>query len=239
MVLRQSDVPADVMFVKSTDGGVSYSSPIRINTDAGTTAYQWMGTMAVAPNGRIDVVWLDTRDAPGGTYDSRLYYTFSEDQGDSWMPEEAISPAFNPNIGYPNQDKMGDYFDMVSTNEGAHLAWANTLNGGQDVYYTFIDPQILGVNEFSERVLNASVYPNPFLDETRISFSVKKETKVTVSVFNLLGKKITTLLNDTVSGTQELVWNSKTNQGITVQSGLYFVQISSGKTVTTLKLIKR
>ena len=47
--------PADVMFVRSTDGGVSWSSPIRINDDPGNTEYQWFGTMSVAPNGRIEI----------------------------------------------------------------------------------------------------------------------------------------------------------------------------------------
>jgi len=33
---------------------------------------------------------------------------------------------------------MGDYFDMISEVNGAHLAWAATFTGGQDVYYSFI-----------------------------------------------------------------------------------------------------
>ncbi len=57
--------PLDVRFSRSTDGGVSWSPSIKINDDIGTNAYQWFGTMSVAPNGRIDVVWLDTRDNPG------------------------------------------------------------------------------------------------------------------------------------------------------------------------------
>ena len=48
----------------------------------------------MAPNGRIDVIWLDTRDAPTGTFDSVLYYTYSEDEGETWMPQQAISEAF-------------------------------------------------------------------------------------------------------------------------------------------------
>ncbi len=64
------------MFARSTNGGVSWSSPIKINDDPGTSAYQWFGTMSVAPNGRIDVVWLDTRDNPGSNI-SALYYSNS------------------------------------------------------------------------------------------------------------------------------------------------------------------
>ncbi len=93
--------------------------------------------MSVAPNGRIDVIWLDTRDNPG-TFLSALYYSNSRDGGITWSPNQRLSEYFNPHVGWPNQNKMGDYFDMVSDVNGAHLAWAATFTGGQDVYYSFI-----------------------------------------------------------------------------------------------------
>lgn len=126
--------PLDVMFSRSTDGGLTWSEPVRVNDDPGLNAWQWFGTMSVAPNGRIDVVWLDTRDDPGG-YDSELYYAYSVDGGAHWSANSRLSESFDPHIGWPNQNKMGDYFDMVSDNTGAHLAWAGTFNGEQDVYY--------------------------------------------------------------------------------------------------------
>jgi hypothetical protein len=129
--------PADVMFVRSTDGGVNWSSPIKINDDPGSSAYQWFGTMSVAPNGRIDVIWLDTRDNPGGDI-SALYYSNSKDGGATWSQNERLSDYFNSHLGWPNQNKMGDYFDMVSDSNGAYLAWAATFNGEQDVYYSYI-----------------------------------------------------------------------------------------------------
>jgi hypothetical protein len=125
------------MFVRSTDGGVNWSSPIKINDDPGSSAYQWFGTMSVAPNGRIDVIWLDTRDNPGGDI-SALYYSNSKDGGATWSQNERLSDYFNSHLGWPNQNKMGDYFDMVSDSNGAYLAWAATFNGEQDVYYSYI-----------------------------------------------------------------------------------------------------
>jgi hypothetical protein len=126
--------PLDVHFVRSTDGGVTYSAPLRINDDVGTSAWQWFGTMSVAPNGRIDVIWNDTRNHPG-TYLSELHYSYSVDGGLTWSPNIAISPAFDPHIGWPSQNKIGDYYDMVSHDDAAHLAYSATFNGGQDVYY--------------------------------------------------------------------------------------------------------
>ena len=143
--------PADVMFAKSTNGGQTFGAPTRINTDESTSNYQWFGTMSVAPNGRIDAIWLDTRDASGGSqYFSALYYSYSTDQGETWSENERFSESFDPHLGWPQQQKMGDYFDMKSDNNGAHLAWANTLNGGQDVYYSFITSTATDIIELNE-----------------------------------------------------------------------------------------
>ena len=135
--------PLDVMFAKSTDGGQSWSSRVKVNDDQSTSFWQWFGTMSVAHNGRIDVIWLDTRDHPAGEqYHSSLYYSYSIDGGETFSENERLSDSFDPHVGWPQQNKMGDYFHMYSDDCCAHLAWANTLNGEQDVYYTRIDPNI-------------------------------------------------------------------------------------------------
>ena len=130
----------DVRFARSTDGGQTWSTSVRVNDDpAGTNAWQWFGTMSVAPDGRIDVVWNDTR-ASGQGQVSELYYASSTDGGQSWSKNVPASPAFDSHLGWPSQDKLGDYYHMVSENAVAHLAWAATFNGEQDVYYTRILP---------------------------------------------------------------------------------------------------
>ena len=139
--------PLDVFFAKSTTNGVTWSNSIRINTDVpATNAYQWFGTMSVAPNGRIDTVWLDTRADPLNAT-SALYYAFSLNGGVTWSNNIQITTAFDHSLGYPQQQKMGDYFDMVSDDGGADLAMTATFNGEEDVYYVRINfPPCIGVD---------------------------------------------------------------------------------------------
>ncbi len=137
------DDPLDVMFIRSTDRGESWSAPVRVNDDGATNAWQWFGAMSVAPNGRIDVTWNDTRNDTSENTWSEVFYSFSLDGGRTWSTNIPVSPPFDPRLGYPAdasafQNKMGDYTHMISDNGGAGLAHTATHNGGEDVYYLYI-----------------------------------------------------------------------------------------------------
>jgi hypothetical protein len=123
------------MFSRSTDGGRTFSTPARLNDDAlPQNACHWFGTLSVAPNGRVDACWNDTRNSADNST-SELYYTWSEDGGLTWAPNRPLSPPFNQSLGYPQQNKIGDYMAMTSLNEGACIAYAATFNGEEDIYF--------------------------------------------------------------------------------------------------------
>jgi len=138
----------DVMFARSTDGGQSFSPPHRINDDPiNHNKWHFFGTLSVAPNGRIDVVWYDTRNA-ADNIQSQLFYSWSTDGGATWAPNVQVSNTFNPQAGFPQNQKIGDYITIVSDNTGGNVAYAATFNenpnavGGheQDVYYVRVSP---------------------------------------------------------------------------------------------------
>ena len=138
---------SDVMFSRSTDGGLTFSAPHRINDDpVNQNKWHWFGTLAVAPNGRIDSVWLDTRNAANNT-DSQLFYSWSTDGGVTWAANVAVSDSFTPFEGYPVQTKIGDYLTIVSDDTGGDVAYSATFNFNptrgqheQDVYYVRVFP---------------------------------------------------------------------------------------------------
>jgi hypothetical protein len=81
-------------------------------------------------------------------------------------------------------------------------------------------------------------YPNPFNPETTISYSVEKAGKVTLEVYNILGQKVRTLVNDTKdAGSHNVVWNGKDQAGNNVSSGVYFYRMKNGNYSKTNKMI--
>jgi hypothetical protein len=232
---RYSNDPLDVMFSRSEDGGMTWSPPVRVNDDPGTSAWQWFGTMSVAPDGRIDVIWLDTRDNPG-TVLSSLYYSYSTDAGVTWSANERLSDAFDPHVGWPNQQKMGDYFHMISDETGAHLAWAATFNGEQDVYYgritTLVDVAEEGETQASRFSLEQN-YPNPFNPATSVAYTIEKEEFVELKVFDLLGRTVAALVSERKGpGRHQVTWDASGQA-----SGVYYYRLNAGPYSVTKRLM--
>lgn len=229
--------PCDVRFARSEDGGLTWSPSVRVNDDSGNNNYQWFGTMSVAPDGRIDVVWLDTRNGLG-TVNSALYYSYSLDEGITWTPNAKLSETFDPKIGWPGlpaQKKMGDYFDMYSDESGAHLAWAATFNGEQDVYYSVITPSYVRIAEQDKDAAINLVqnFPNPFKDKTTIRYKLPEKEFISLKVYTLNGIEVATLVDETQeAGIHQVVFDASG-----LDSGVYYYRIQTGEFFVTNRLI--
>lgn len=72
-------------------------------------------------------------------------------------------------------------------------------------------------------------YPNPFNPTTQIEYNVPVRSNVAINIFNILGQKVATIVNDVhEAGTHRATWNGKDFSGKTVASGIYFYQMQSG-----------
>ncbi len=76
-------------------------------------------------------------------------------------------------------------------------------------------------------------YPNPFNANTRIEFSVPYRGKITIDIFDLLGRKIKTLLNEEREKGKYKIYFSSTG----LPSGIYFYQLSAGYLKAVKKMI--
>lgn len=85
---------------------------------------------------------------------------------------------------------------------------------------TSIDNEIIPTN------LEFSNYPNPFNPKTSINFSIQKDSNVELTIYNIKGRKIKTILNQTLKkGKHSFIWSGTDKEGTSVSSGIYFLKL--------------
>jgi hypothetical protein len=71
-------------------------------------------------------------------------------------------------------------------------------------------------------------YPNPFNPTTTMRFEILNQAMTDISVYNILGQKVSTLISREMSrGTYTATWNGLSDQGLASPSGVYFVRMSA------------
>jgi flagellar hook assembly protein FlgD len=71
--------------------------------------------------------------------------------------------------------------------------------------------------------------PNPFNPSTTIAYEVPEQTHITLTVYNMLGQEVVTLMDQVqAAGRYEVVWNGTNTRGAGVASGIYLYRIVSG-----------
>ena len=81
-------------------------------------------------------------------------------------------------------------------------------------------------------------YPNPFNPSTNIRFQLAKKTYVTLEVFDLLGRRIATLVDGERSpGTHMVEWNGLDDNGTPASTGVYLYRLRTGEFVSARKLV--
>jgi hypothetical protein len=84
-------------------------------------------------------------------------------------------------------------------------------------------------------------YPNPFNPETSIRFAIDRNDFVTLTIYDVLGKEIKTLISKELQpGNYNLIWRGEDNFGNKVASGVYFYKLKAGskQAVKRMLLIK-
>jgi hypothetical protein len=141
----------DVFYVRSTDGGGTWTDPKVINDDDPSKLYSSiMPNITVAPNGRLDAVWFDTRDDPGVTAND-VYHAYSTDNGSTWSTnkratDRSIDRRFGPFAG--NFDLNGPPA-LATADAYALIGWDDTrlgdpTTGTQDVFTAAIQYSEVG-----------------------------------------------------------------------------------------------
>src|SRR5256885_12158794 len=104
----------DVMYIRSTDSGVTFSAPFKLNTDA-TTRPQWQPNLSVSDAGTVFATWYDGRESASCTLGNsavpcyRMWSRKSNDNGVSWQPDMQFSDVVSPLPAQPDPGIQATY----------------------------------------------------------------------------------------------------------------------------------
>lgn len=123
----------------------------------------------------------------------------------------------------------GDY-DPAYSNNGQFIAWSSFTDGTSSIQ---VNKQKYSVGDESLAKGNFALeqnYPNPFRDDTKISFRVAAPTHVVLNIYNMAGQKIETLVNaDYSAGYYTIAWKGKDKNGHTLPRGAYLYQLQTNR----------
>ena len=128
----------------------------------------------------------------------------------------------------------------IAQQSGHRYTWSSYRgNNHRDGYFdiSFASTSLSEEITPSEYVLNDN-YPNPFNPITRFSYSLPKNTEVKITIHDINGRIVRTLLNETQDvGNKLITWNARNETGVPVATGIYFYKIEAGDFRQTKKMV--
>jgi hypothetical protein len=186
------------------------------------------------------------------------YILYSENGGASWFAPKRITPIdtttvggsytkmkeyINPSVSpFNDNDANNWYMNMVVIEDSIPGTYLYHTNNGEprskQLFMRIKLPRTVGINNISgeipEKYAMKQNYPNPFNPVTSIRFSLPKVSVVTLKVYDITGKLVSTLVNnETVSVGEKEVRFDASN----LSSGVYFYSIKAGDFSDTRKMV--
>jgi hypothetical protein len=221
---QDADLPSGHTYgyvVAALENTEEVRSPAAVVTIERMPAVAFKSVLATLREDRVELVWdLDLNEPIAGF---RIYRQGSLAAGEADMTGEALMP--------PETRR----FEDTAIRPGhwyAHVVAAVTSDGeeirSRQSFVAIPSPplEIFGV------------FPNPFGASTRLEFSLAQRGNVTVSVYDVQGKLVTTLKEGRLrEGTQSVTWNGRDANGRRVSAGAYFFKLETRGTVLTSKVV--
>jgi hypothetical protein len=194
-----------------------------------STAVELVSFSAVEHDGYIEVEWTTASET--GSAGFNIYRSEGESAAKIKL-NDALIPA------------AGD-----ELRGGEYRFKDHDIAGGVDYYYWFEDIGLSGDARMNGPVLAerrdtpaafglSQNVPNPFNPVTEIRYALAADCRVRLEIFNILGQRVATLVNeDQTAGYRTARWNGTNADGVDVSSGVYFYRLEAGTFVETKKMI--
>jgi len=203
------------------------------------------------------IVWEDYRNGVGDIYMYDL--TAKTERAISTFKAYKTHPVIYGNWivwqDYRNGTTQADIygFDLVTNQEypiivqaehqdypqldGLDLVWLDFRNNRQDIYHAILkNNSTTSIADYENKITNFELYqnyPNPFNPTTTISYSIPTKSNVNLTVYDMVGRDLTTLVNEV----KEEGHYSVTFNAAELASGVYIYRILAGGYVQTMKLL--
>ncbi len=170
------------------------------------------------PDGKVNGVRVD------GTGWKTMYWTLDLLCVDFW------NPAYADTLSSDNAS---------SKVEGAMYHWAITdVSNPLTQWIATRTNAVEAVSNVAKVYKLSQNYPNPFNPTTNIEFAVREAANIQIVVYNMLGRRVAELTNETYQpGHYQVMWNGKDISGNDVSSGIYFYRMTTGNFTKTNKMI--
>jgi hypothetical protein len=145
----------DAYYIRSTDGGVTFGTPFKLNTDS-TTRPQWQANLSVSPTGTLLATWYDARESTScvvgdpSTPCYRMWSRKSNDNGATWLPDAELSDVVSPLPAQPDGNVQPNYagdYDYGTAIASKHItSWADgrVAISGTSQQDAFTDRDLVG-----------------------------------------------------------------------------------------------
>jgi len=220
---------------RNTDEG--YGIAVDGSGCAYVTGYTWSPDFPILnPYQGTLQIWIDAfvtkLSSSGG---SLIYSTYLGGGDDDWGEGIAV-------------DDSGSVYMTGRTNSSNFPTlnpYQGTYQGGDDAFVTKLYFDV--ADDISDEMTPSSLpekpaldqnYPNPFNPSTEIGFDNPKSSFVSLDIYDVLGRKVSTLINEHLTaGSKQVQWNGRDNTGAEVASGVYFYRLRIGDHVEAKKMV--
>lgn len=224
---RNGATDTDVWFVRSLDGGDTWTQPLRVNDDppGKHQFFTWMTIDQVT--GWIYIVYYDRRNYTDNQTD--VYMAVSKDGGVSFFNFRISESPFVP----VSTVFFGDYNNIAAHNNVVRPTWTRLHNNELSIWTALIDMNWLGEATPEPAPFSIEpVYPNPFQQSTWFKFKLHETSVVDLQVLDLNGKVIETLYENATLHTGKYLEQFSPEKH-RLPSGIYLFRfVSGGKSVT-------
>ena len=187
---------------------------------------------SLAPSAKAVIYQMDIQDftfVPG-------HMELNPGDGIQWTNRDSVPHTSTSDDGIWDSGLLsnGESYTYIFENEGVFPYYCTVHPSMVDT--VFVGAQV-GVDEdlpsVPDRIELSQNYPNPFNARTVIAYSLPFDSHVKITVYNLLGQSVETLVNsDQAAGYHQVVWDAGD-----VPTGVYFYRIEAADFTATRKML--